>query len=475
MHTRAGKGGFTFVELLVVLVILVVLVSLFYPFCPHREKARQATCNSNIRQIAMAIQMYVQENGSQYPGIDGSSWVSKISSYMGGASAMFQCPSDTSGDSGMVSYAMSGLLIRENGTGVKESQVLSPSEVGALCDATPSEVYPSARLIGGGGSQPIETIGAVIDPRHSKGAVVGYCDGHAKYFQGAINLLDDANGAVRALYHVAPLEMVDNPVGMLPANAGITGLSGAVTVGGEYAVKPFLMGAAKVYGSYYTAGFKGQYYTEGRKKARWVWGTGCTGPEKVAATAIAYDAVCIIVAKGCKIPTLPSMSNQTYVVTIPTIRALFEAGYASNTVQVYHLPGAFCSTNAYVKKVIGNTGWGIDSIEISNDAEMVEKVSNDPYGIGYCSSAFADPDRVTILAPNIDGISYVWPRSSAKHRWVMPAYRDSDWPWKRSLDVISSRDKLGTGIAAALRTGAFVKQGLYPGSLFTWGYWVGNY
>ncbi|MHB9107595.1 MAG: prepilin-type N-terminal cleavage/methylation domain-containing protein [Armatimonadota bacterium] len=476
MRMRTGRGGFTLVELLVVLVALAVLASVLFPiFARDRHRHHHPTCNSNLRQLALAIQMYAQDNSSQYPGIDGNTWPNKIAPYLGSSAQMFQCPDDNSGDIGRNSYAMAGSLIRENGTGVKESQVISPSEVGAICDAVPSMPYPQGRLIGGGGQKDPSTFAATIATRHSKGAIVGFCDGHAKYYQGTIKLTDEGNGAVRALYHAAPLGLIDNPVGCLPSGCGISGLKGTVFVGGEYATYPLLMGAAKMYGDFYTGGFKGQHYRIGRPKGEWVWGTVCTGPDTVAAKAVAYDAVCIIVAKGCKIPGLPALSNATYALRPATIRKLFETGYQKDTVQVYHMPGAYSSTNAYVKKVIGNRGWGTDSIVVANDAEMVEKVSNDPWGIGYCSSAFADPDRVVIIAPIIRGKTYVWPCSSTKFRWVMPSMKESDWPWKRSLDVVHSRDQLGTGIAAALRTGDFVKKGLYPGPLFTWGYWPGNY
>ncbi|MHB0938206.1 MAG: DUF1559 family PulG-like putative transporter [Armatimonadota bacterium] len=476
------KRGFTLIELLVVIAIIAILASILFPvFSKAREKARQATCNSNVRQIALAIQMYAQDNQSQYPGIDGSSWPSKIAPYLGSSAAMFMCPSDNSGDSGKNSYALAGLLVRENGTGVKESQVTSPSEVGALCDAAPSETYPAGRLIGGGGSQPVENVNAPSETRHSKGVIVGFCDGHAKYFQGTANLMDGGNGAVRALYHAAPLGLVDNPVACLPAGATITGLAGTVTVGGEYNTYPFLMAAAKTYGDYYTAGFKGQNYTLGRPSAGWVWGTTSPEPGAASNTAIAYDGVCVIVAKGCKIPgaqgagSWPSLSNATYAVDTALVKSLFETGYLKDTVQVYHMPDAYSATNDYVKKVVGNAHWGTDSVEVANDAEMVEKVSNDPWAIGYCSTAFADPDRVVVVAPIIGGTTYVWPRSSTKFRWVMPSLGESNWPWKRSIDVAVAGDTLSSGIATALRSGAFKTTGLNAGPLFTWGYWVGQY
>jgi len=478
MRTLAGRRRLTYLELVLVTIVFATLATLLCPILLQAqlmtpEKKRMETCSSNVRQIALAIQMYAQDNASQYPGIDGCSWVEKVSPYIGNAPAIFTCPNDTSDPGTSVSYALSGLLIRQDGTGIKESQILSPSEVGLLCDASPSERYPGGRVIGGGGLQPIESFGAVINARHSKGAVVGFCDGHSKYCPGPMNMMDADCGAMRALYHVAPLGLVDNPVAMLPKGSEIYGLTGIVTVGGEYATYPLLMAAAKVYGSYYTTGFKGQYDIKNRPQSGWVWGAAGTDPDKVAPKAIAYDAVCIIVAKGSKIPTLPALVNGTYAMPIPAIRKLFETGYQLNVVQVSKM-GDSCSTNTYVKKVIGNTNWGTGSIVVANDAEMIEKVSNDLYGIGYCSSAFADPDRVTVLAPIINGVTYVWPRNSEKFRWVMPTLAESDWPWKRHLDAASSGDALANGIIAALRSGG-LKGGLEQGPLFTWGYWLGRY
>lgn len=483
MRNHAGRPRLTLIELVLVMTVVATLATLLCPVLARSqpeaattEQVREEhynTCASHLRQVAMGIAMYVQDNGGRYPGMDKSSWVSKVSPYFETID-VFECPADPKAAEGqLVSYGLSGLLVRHDGTGVKEAQVYSPSEVGATCDANPTDDYPNGRVVGGGGMLPAEMT-VLPAPRHN-GIVVGFCDGHVKLFRGSMNIFDEGNGAVRALFHAAPLGLIDNPAAMLTAGTEITGLTGTLTVGGEYAASPFLMAAAKVYGSYYTAGCKGQLYTQGRPQSAWVWGTASSGPEKVAPRAMAYDALCIVVAKGSKIPTLPIYDNGTYAMAIPAIRELFETGYQQDVVQVYQLPDACCSTNAYMKQVIGNTDWGTDSIMAANDAEMVERVANDPYGIGYCSSAFADPARVTVLAPVIDGKIYVWPRADEEFRWVMPTFAESDWPWKRSLDVVCSPDKLGNGIATALRTGAFVKQGLYQGPLFTWGYWPGNY
>jgi prepilin-type N-terminal cleavage/methylation domain-containing protein/prepilin-type processing-associated H-X9-DG protein len=478
MRTRAGKGGFTLVELLVVFAVLAVLATILFPVIYRHpgEKAPQTQCTSNIKQLALAVQMYSQDNGKQYPGIDGSGWVSKIAPYLGHSTEMFQCPSDA--NDGVVSYAMSGLLIREDGTGVMEAQVISPSEVGALCDATPSMPYPGSRVIGGGAQKPIANIAAEPETRHSRGLVVGFVDGHAKYFQGAIDKANEANGAIRALYHALPLGLIDNPVACVGPGSAIPGKD-AIIVGGEYATRPFLMAAAKMYaGGYETEGFKGQGYTRDRPNTGWAWGTvsGAGGP---VSPAVAYDALVFIVARGSKIPSLPSMSNSTYLVDTATVRSLFQTGYAQNTVQVHRLSTAYTATDIFARKILELPGYGKDTIEVSNDTEMVEKVSNDPYAIGYCSSAFADPDRVVVLAfkgLGTDGGDAFWPQASPKYRWVMLPRKDSTWPWKRSINVTTAKKPAAgeLAVAHALRGGGLYKN-LITGPLYTWGYWPGDY
>ncbi len=59
-----GKG-LTLVELLIVLVILAALGALLYPALMNaREAGRQATCMSNLKQIGLALQMYLQDWGT---------------------------------------------------------------------------------------------------------------------------------------------------------------------------------------------------------------------------------------------------------------------------------------------------------------------------------------------------------------------------------------------------------------------------
>jgi prepilin-type N-terminal cleavage/methylation domain-containing protein/prepilin-type processing-associated H-X9-DG protein len=57
-----GEPGFTLIELLVVIAIIAILAAILFPvFAQVRDKARQASCQSNLRQIGHAALMYAQD------------------------------------------------------------------------------------------------------------------------------------------------------------------------------------------------------------------------------------------------------------------------------------------------------------------------------------------------------------------------------------------------------------------------------
>lgn len=62
------KHGFTLIEMLVVVGILALLAALLFPvFASVRENGRRASCQSNLHQIGLAMQQYLQDNDHKYP------------------------------------------------------------------------------------------------------------------------------------------------------------------------------------------------------------------------------------------------------------------------------------------------------------------------------------------------------------------------------------------------------------------------
>lgn len=68
---RSGsKQGFTLIELLVVIAIIAILAAILFPvFARARDRARQAGCLSNAKQIANGMLMYAQDWDESYPTV----------------------------------------------------------------------------------------------------------------------------------------------------------------------------------------------------------------------------------------------------------------------------------------------------------------------------------------------------------------------------------------------------------------------
>ena len=62
LPSRRIKSGFTLIELLVVIAIIAILAAILFPvFAQAREKARQTSCLSNMKQLGLGLTMYAQD------------------------------------------------------------------------------------------------------------------------------------------------------------------------------------------------------------------------------------------------------------------------------------------------------------------------------------------------------------------------------------------------------------------------------
>jgi prepilin-type N-terminal cleavage/methylation domain-containing protein/prepilin-type processing-associated H-X9-DG protein len=259
MERNASCPGFTLIELLVVIAIIAILAAILFPvFAQARDRARAATCLSNIKQLSLGVGMYVQDYDEtllSYPGFGHCDfryicsttqqprapldWWDIVLPYTKN-NKIFDCPSAAAASTAVVEnaplafwgirnvaigYNMSpsaGFSLVKNtaaGTGMAEvypgvalAEVTRPADTILLGEA--GHVYRPARPTFNSRDNPSPSLSWSPriesgwewgpEPRHSDGSNVGFVDGHARWmkperFYGAIDVANkrivlDCNG-----------------------------------------------------------------------------------------------------------------------------------------------------------------------------------------------------------------------------------------------------------------------------------------
>jgi prepilin-type N-terminal cleavage/methylation domain-containing protein/prepilin-type processing-associated H-X9-DG protein len=233
MRSRSQSRAFTLIELLVVIAIIAILAAILFPvFAQAREKARQASCLSNAKQMSTAVMMYAQDYDETFPlyfqpqaNGDNWYWHVQLQPYIKSWD-LFRCPScsDSEGNATWLGtckvynpkdvkplpwtvgsggygwnacYIGSGytdLATRTSGwAGVSIAAVGLPAETIMIAEITklvnPGGVYPPPGAPGTTNSNGASGCGSDgakwsnFAARHNEGNTVTFFDGHVHWYK----------------------------------------------------------------------------------------------------------------------------------------------------------------------------------------------------------------------------------------------------------------------------------------------------
>ncbi|MCS7252579.1 MAG: DUF1559 domain-containing protein [Armatimonadota bacterium] len=205
-HMSKGRIGFTLIELLVVIAIIAILAAILFPvFARAREKARTASCQSNLKQLINAWTMYSQDYDEvclphRVGGASSAAfnWVTLMMPYVKNEQ-IFRCPSTNT----LISYTYNFHV--SAGGGMLLAMIRLPAQTPILADANGSTDSRQAlvflvsttggtnTLLGRNLANPANppaaswndsSEGRINGWRHTQGANYAFADGHVKWMSG---------------------------------------------------------------------------------------------------------------------------------------------------------------------------------------------------------------------------------------------------------------------------------------------------
>ena len=215
MNTNSRRRAFTLIELLVVIAIIAILAAILFPvFAKAREKARQSSCQSNLKQISLGSIQYAQDYDEVLirSATGPIRWGDGVQPYMK-SEQLLNCPSTqyrvlintafdpdrfwTRNDAGpppanryysygLNAYGITGPPQVANPSGRPMATIPRPAECIWFADGDGASPYS----IGSGNMTVNDVKGQTDWDRHNDGMNLTFVDGHAKWSRVEVTVAD---------------------------------------------------------------------------------------------------------------------------------------------------------------------------------------------------------------------------------------------------------------------------------------------
>lgn len=198
------RGGFTLIELLVVIAIIAILAAILFPvFARAREKARQTSCSSNLKQLCTGMLMYAQDYDESvvpsrlhWSGTQTYVDFTRLLQPYVMNEQIYICPSDGSPASRTDTYMLTRSYAvnytvhpNEGGNPMSLATITVPAETVSIVDSCAT--HPGIHSTGGYNElgtawhptywpDRCHASDSRAAPRHNKMSNMGFIDGHVK-------------------------------------------------------------------------------------------------------------------------------------------------------------------------------------------------------------------------------------------------------------------------------------------------------
>jgi len=212
------RRAFTLIELLVVIAIIAILAAILFPvFAKAREKARQSSCSSNVKQITLAVLQYVNDYDEKFPYLAynggntlGRHWTELSEPYIKNAQ-VWECPSTGANtalkNAGLWTVANGFTRYygcyswNEHAHGRSLAECNHTAQTYLIMDKGNAQCFTAWYGWQGRSQNTLSSTSASVPGPHNEGKNISFVDGHVKWMKSQ-SIVGQDLGATEAAFIV---------------------------------------------------------------------------------------------------------------------------------------------------------------------------------------------------------------------------------------------------------------------------------